>query len=172
MDIIEICIVSKYDIDQLVKLSIETFCETFAEMNTKENMQKYIQSSLSSNKIMSEFANPNSVFFFAKIKKEIAGHLKINLSDAQTENMGSDWLELERIYILKKYQRKGIGHELFQFIIDYAHSKSKKYIWLGVWSENHSAINFYTKLGFIKFGQHVFRLGEDEQLDLLMKVKI
>lgn len=131
---IRIRIVQKNEIDQLIKLSIETFCETFADMNTKENMQKYIQSSLSSNKMKSEIANPNSVFFFAKINKEIIGYIKINLLEAQTENMGTDSLELERIYILKKYQRKGIGHELFDFIIDYAHSKSKKYIWLGVWS--------------------------------------
>jgi ribosomal protein S18 acetylase RimI-like enzyme len=169
---IRICIVQKNEIDQLIKLSIETFCETFSGVNTEENIHKYIQSSLNSNKILSEISNPNSIFYFAKIKDEIVGYFKINLLDAQTENMGNDSIELERIYILKEFQRKGIGQDLIQFVIDYASSISKNEIWLGVWSENYSAIEFYKKLGFIECGKHIFRLGDDEQIDHIMKLEI
>ena len=47
-----------------------------------------------------------------------------------------------------------------------------KYIWLGVWQENPKAIQFYTKNGFEVFDQHVFKLGDEEQTDFLMRLFI
>ena len=38
---------------------------------------------------------------------EIAGYLKVNTHDAQTEIMGNDSLEIERIYIKGIYQKHG-----------------------------------------------------------------
>ncbi|WP_243428090.1 GNAT family N-acetyltransferase [Clostridium rhizosphaerae] len=46
------------------------------------------------------------------------------------------------------------------------------YIWLGVWEHNVAAIRFYEKQGFVKFDTHIFKLGDDEQTDNLMKLMI
>ena len=46
------------------------------------------------------------------------------------------------------------------------------YVWLGVWEENLRAINFYKKNGFSEFSKHVFRLGNDEQTDIMMKLEM
>ncbi|WP_342451355.1 GNAT family N-acetyltransferase [Clostridium tertium] len=46
------------------------------------------------------------------------------------------------------------------------------YIGLGVWENNISAIKFYEKQGFIKFDTHVFKLGDDEQTNNLMKLAL
>ncbi|RZL17332.1 MAG: GNAT family N-acetyltransferase, partial [Pedobacter sp.] len=43
------------------------------------------------------------------------------------------------------------------------------YVWLGVWEENPRAIRFYQKNGFMPFDKHIFKLGEDEQTDIMMK---
>lgn len=43
------------------------------------------------------------------------------------------------------------------------------YMWLGVWEKNFRAVSFYTKNGFVKFDTHIFRFGDEEQIDLLMK---
>jgi len=45
-------------------------------------------------------------------------------------------------------------------------------VWLGVWDQNPRAISFYKKNGFIEFDKHVFRLGNDEQTDLMMRLEI
>jgi ribosomal protein S18 acetylase RimI-like enzyme len=50
-----------------------------------------------------------------------------------------------------------------------AKEKGVDYVWLGVWEHNHKAIKFYQDKGFIRFGEHVFVLGEDRQTDFLMK---
>ena len=56
--------------------------------------------------------------------------------------------------------------------IDLAYENNLEYVWLGVWEHNYKAIEFYKKKGFEKFGEHVFVLWEDEQVDYLMKLKI
>jgi ribosomal protein S18 acetylase RimI-like enzyme len=47
--------------------------------------------------------------------------------------------------------------------------KRADYVWLGVWEENLRAINFYKKNGFVEFDKHIFKLGNDEQTDIMMK---
>ncbi|WP_242821425.1 GNAT family N-acetyltransferase [Candidatus Arthromitus sp. SFB-rat-Yit] len=41
---------------------------------------------------------------------------------------------------------------------------------LGVWEHNIASIKFYENLGFEKFDVHIFKLGNDKQIDYLMKL--
>ena len=43
-------------------------------------------------------------------------------------------------------------------------------IWLGVWELNAKAIRFYEQLGFKKFDEHSFMLGDEAQIDHLMRL--
>ena len=45
-------------------------------------------------------------------------------------------------------------------------------IWLGVWEKNFRAQKFYAKYGFEKFGSHTFQMGDDPQVDWLLKKKL
>ena len=53
-----------------------------------------------------------------------------------------------------------------------AKDKKSDYVWLGVWEENPRAISFYKKNGFEEFDKHIFKLGNDEQTDIMMKLKL
>ena len=46
------------------------------------------------------------------------------------------------------------------------------YIWLGVWEKNLRALSFYRKNGFVAFDKHIFKLGNDIQTDILMKIQL
>ena len=160
------------DLEALRNLSIQTFKETFEEVNTEEDMQKYLDENLSIEKLKSELENPNSEFYFAENNDEILGYLKLNFKDAQTEKVEEYYFEIERIYVLKAFLGQKIGQILFDKAIEIGREKNLEYVWLGVWEENHRAIRFYGKNGFEIFGKHDFVLGEDVQTDLLMKMKI
>lgn len=160
------------DLETLRNLSIQTFKETFEEVNTEEDMQKYLLENLSIEKLKSELENPNSEFYFAENNGEILGYLKLNFKDAQTEKLEENHFEIERIYVLKAFLGQKIGQILFDKAIEIGREKNLEYVWLGVWEENHRAIRFYGKNGFEIFGKHDFILGEDVQTDLLMKMKI
>ncbi|EEL44967.1 Protease synthase and sporulation negative regulatory protein PAI 1 [Bacillus cereus Rock3-42] len=115
-----------------------------------------------------ELSNVSSQFFFVYFNDEIAGYLKVNIDDAQSEEMGNESLEVERIYIKSSFQKHGLGKYLLNNAIEIAIEHNKKNIWLGVWEKNENAIAFYKKLGFVQAGSHSFYMGDDEQVDLIM----
>ena len=160
------------DLETFRDLSIQTFKETFEEVNTEEDMQKYLDENLSIEKLKTELENPNSEFYFAENNDEILGYLKLNFKDAQTEKLEENHFEIERIYVLKAFLGQKIGQILFDKAIEIGREKNLEYVWLGVWEENHRAIKFYEKNGFKIFGKHDFVLGKDVQTDLLMKLKL
>ena len=59
-----------------------------------------------------------------------------------------------------------------QKCMDIAKEKGREIIWLGVWECNQRAIDFYTKQGFKKFGEHDFIPGNDVQKGWLMPKKM
>ena len=165
--------ISIESLSKLVKLSVQTFEETFGHKNTKENMAWYFKTKMNSEQLKKELLHPNSDFYWILFRKKIIGYLKLNFNDAQTEvvNLGESF-EIERIYILSNFQRKGFGKDVLSKAISLGKNKGFSYLWLGVWEQNENAIAFYTKKGFEIFNRHVFQLGNDPQTDLLMGLKI
>ena len=160
------------DLEYLQKISRQTFSETFAEVNTEENMVKYLEEELSIEKLTSELSNSDSEFYLAVNSKNIIGYLKLNFGQSQTELKYHKALEIERIYVLKEFHGKNIGQLLYEKAIRVAAQKNAEYVWLGVWEENQRAINFYKKNGFVEFDKHIFKLGNDEQTDIMMKLQL
>lgn len=161
-----------FDVEVLQAIGKQTFIETFAADNTKENIKKYLDTAYSSEKLMAELNNKNSELYFAELEGNIVGYLKINLEDSQTEMILSNALEIERIYVLKEFQGKKVGQILFNKAIEIANQNLLKYVWLGVWERNPKAIRFYEKNGFKIFDKHIFKLGDDEQTDYMMKLEL
>ncbi|QEM12230.1 GNAT family N-acetyltransferase [Mucilaginibacter rubeus] len=161
--------VEQADVIQLQQISVNTFFETFSAVNTEEDMNTYLNESLSAEKLTTELSNDLSQFYFAALNGEVIGYLKLNLGEAQTEIKDTYALEIERIYVLQGFHGKKVGQLLYNKAIQIANEISAKYVWLGVWEKNQRAISFYKKNGFIEFDQHIFRLGADEQIDLMMK---
>ena len=160
------------DVEQLQKIGRETFSETFSSSNTEENMQKYLEEGFSIEKLSDELNNENSIFYFALSENKVIGYLKINFGVSQTELKDEKAVEIERIYVLKEFFGKKVGQILYEKAIEIAKQKNADYVWLGVWEENPRAISFYKKNGFVEFDKHIFRLGNDEQTDIMMKLKI
>ena len=162
--------VTIHDIENLQKIGRQTFSETFANENSEANMNKYLAEGFSTKKISEEINNPNTEFYFALYNDHIVGYLKLNVGLAQSELQAYNGLEIERIYVLQKFQGQKIGQILFEKALQIAKHKEVDYIWLGVWEKNLKAINFYKKNGFVEFDQHIFNLGNDEQIDIMMKL--
>ena len=160
------------DIDQLQKISRQTFYETFSAGNTEENMQKYLEEGFSAEKLSAELNDNNSVFYFAILDGKAIGYLKLNFGQSQTELQDDKALEIERIYVSKAFQGQKVGQILYDKAIQVAQQNKADYVWLGVWEKNPRAIAFYKKNGFVEFDKHVFKLGDDEQTDIMMKLKL
>lgn len=169
---IDIQKVTLENIDQLQKIGRQTFFETFSSGNTEANMKKYLEEEFSITKLTTELNDKNAEFYFATHEDKVIGYLKLNFGQSQTELQDEKAIEIERIYVLKDYQGKSVGQILYDKAIQIARKKCAEYVWLGVWEENSRAINFYKKNGFVEFDKHVFKLGNDEQTDIMMKLKL
>jgi len=172
MERIDLIKVTEQEISLLQHISKQTFLETFSDSNSEENMKKYLEEGFSVEKLTAELNNPDSEFYFALFNKEIIGYLKVNFGISQTELKDDKALEIERIYVLQEFHGKKVGQFLFEKALNIAKDKSCDYVWLGVWEENQRAISFYKKNGFIEFDKHIFKLGDDEQTDIMMMKKL
>lgn len=172
MSNIQIRKVVSSEIAELRDISVRTFFETFSEHNSANDMQKYLDNSLSLQKLSDELEDANSEFYFAIYKNQVIGYLKVNHGDPQTELKDQSSLEIERIYVLKEFQGKAVGQLLYERALQIANQREVDYVWLGVWEKNPRAIAFYKKNGFEEFDKHIFRLGEDDQTDIMMRLKV
>ncbi|MBW7475709.1 GNAT family N-acetyltransferase [Paenibacillus oenotherae] len=156
------------DLQLLQEISIETFNDTFKDQNSPENMKAYLERAFNANQLEQDLSNVSSEFYFIYFNDELAGYLKVNRNDAQSETMGDESLEIERIYVRYKFQGKGIGKYLLNKAVEIATRHNKKRVWLGVWEKNENAIAFYKKMDFVQTGNHSFYMGDDEQVDFIM----
>lgn len=172
MENIEIIPAISEDVLQLQSIGRETFSQAFSGINTEENMSKYLNESFSIEQLSGELNNELSQFYFARLNNEVIGYIKLNTGEAQKENQNDNALEIERIYVLQDFYGKKVSQLLYLKAIEVAEEMAVDYVWLGVWEKNFRAIAFYNKNGFVPFDQHVFMLGDDRQLDILMKLEL
>ena len=160
------------DLEVIQEISKQTFIETFAEVNKPENLDNYVQENFNSQQIALEINNPESAFYLAILDNETIAYLKLNSGNAQSEIRTDEAMEIQRIYVLKKFHGKKIGQLLLNEAILIGQKSGVDSVWLGVWEENHKAIEFYSKNDFVEFDKHSFTLGNEVQTDLLMELLI
>ncbi len=119
------------DVNTIRDLSIATFAETFASLNTEEDMEQYNERHFSTDELQREIDNPDSTFVVAKVDGDPAGYMKVNVGDAQTEEMLGNRMEVQRLYILRQYKRNGLGTRFMHTAFDMARAQGKSVIWLG-----------------------------------------
>ncbi|PWT97138.1 MAG: GNAT family N-acetyltransferase [Bacteroidetes bacterium] len=172
MSDLEIRFAGNDDVAAIASISLKTFFDTFAEYNTPENMDSFMNDHFSETRLSYELEDPSNIFLIAEIEKRLVGYAKLSESPNPNGLDGVSSIEICRIYSIKDMIGKGVGKSLMQKSIDIARERNKKVIWLGVWEHNPKAVEFYTKWGFERFGEHPFILGDDIQTDWLMKKEV
>lgn len=157
------------DLDRLVMIAKKTFVDAFEQDNNPTDFQEYVEIAFSKVQLKKELENPRSVFYFVFDTEVMVGYFKLNEGYAQTDLKLTESIELERIYVLQEFQGKKIGAGILQEALKIASTKKKEFIWLGVWQKNKAAIRFYEKYGFEKFESHPYYIGDDRQIDWLMR---
>ena len=169
MQEIKIVKIDRSKVLDLQQIARQSFIETFAEYNSESDLNAYIHTNLGLQQLTNELENVDSQFHLVYHNQTPIAYLKLNVHTAQTENRGNEYIEIERIYILKESKGIGIGKRLMELAEQIGLEMNKSKIWLGVWEKNIAAIHFYTKMGFIKCGEHLFILGDDKQTDWIIE---
>ncbi|HEX8334916.1 MAG TPA: GNAT family N-acetyltransferase [Segetibacter sp.] len=163
---------NKDDVSLIANLSWQTFFDTYAKHNTREDMEVFMEKNFSKEVVGKELEDDKTMFFLAYVKKDVVGYVKLSESENPKDLSKENTMEIARFYAVKSKIGSGVGAELMNHCIEVAKTKSKSILWLCVWSQNQRAIQFYRKFGFEKFGDFTFMLGKDAQDDWLMKLDL
>ena len=169
MNTLTIRIAGKNDAELIADISRKAFYETFASENTQEDMDIFMTSQFSKQQLIEEVGTPGNIFLLAYDSDELSGYVRLKETRQKKELGEMPSIEIARLYAMTNKIGTGIGSFLMQQSLDIAKKMNRKIIWLGVWEKNLRAIRFYKKWGFEKFSEQDFILGNDIQLDWLMK---
>ncbi|WP_259015435.1 GNAT family N-acetyltransferase [Emticicia fluvialis] len=157
------------DAPPLRELSETTFRDTYTEYNTPENMEKHVAKNFTIEQIEKELKDPANQYVVCEDGDTLTAFVKLVSNHAAKGLEGENAIEIERIYVRKALHGQQLGRKLIDFCTDWAKENGFSVIWLGVWEHNHNAMRFYEKMGYERFGEHSFVLGDDNQTDYLMK---
>ncbi|KAI7900344.1 acyl-CoA N-acyltransferase [Cokeromyces recurvatus] len=148
----------------LSDLGIRLFYDTFFDANTASDKQAYLDETDSSMSTFMAYNTENdSPVSFCQLRQN---------KDVYNFIQDSDAIELQRIYVDKRYIGKGVGKTLLNSSLEKVRQLCKQAMRLGVWERDPSAINFYTRRGFYKVGSYTFKLGSQEDTDHIMIKKL
>lgn len=156
------------DAENLAQVARMTFADTFAESNTKEDMELHCRNSYGKEIQKAEILDGTKITIVCELDGKIIAYSQMNLNVGFDSKPLQSSCEIQRFYVTKEWHGKGIAQKMMQFCLDTARAKSMKSVWLGVWEKNPRAIKFYQKFGFVEKSEHVFLLGSDRQRDIIM----
>lgn len=158
------------DAAALAELAERTFRAAFGDANTDSDMDAYVQEVFSAKQVAHELSQANQQFLlvFKGDAESPKGYAKLRTNEPPAA-VGPSPIELQRLYVEPGTIGRGMGAALMQACLEMAESAGHQTLWLGVWQENQRAIEFYRRWGFQTVGSHVFRLGSDDQTDLIMQ---
>ncbi|UCF06576.1 MAG: GNAT family N-acetyltransferase [bacterium] len=146
-----------------------TFEDSFGFFNKQEDMEEYLSSHFSEESIRSQLADGLSTFLLAFEDDQVVGYSMLYAGNHPDSIIGSNPVELVRIYVDRHRIGKGYGSKLMEVCLQKAKISGHDKIWLGVWEKNVKAITFYEKWGFKRIGMKEFVIGSDVQHDFIME---
>lgn len=169
---VHIRLAQRADAKELCTLMEQTFMDTYAHFNTPENMQLHISSHFALPQVQSELQEVNVQYLVVEKHRELIGFAKLVKNHAAKGLEDKKTVEIARIYIAQAYHGQQLGAQLMEACLSLAKDIGAETVWLGVWEHNPKAIRFYEKMGFQRFGEHIFTLGTEVQNDFLMKKEV
>lgn len=160
------------DAGMLAELGRRTFHETFAASNKPEDMESYSEAAFAIERIVAELRRATVACFVAETPKGAVGFAKLEAARPPGCVTGPSPVRLHKLYVSADAIGTGVGAALLRFGIAWAVGAGHETMWLGVWEHNHRARTFYERWGFRPVGTETFRLGSDDQVDLLLELRL
>lgn len=158
------------DVATIAYFSRKTFLESYGDQASKKDMEKFFKLQFSVKNLMSEVNRSHITILMAYRFHILVGYaLMREVQNPPEINSAVKGIELARLYVDAAFNGTGVGSAIMKECISLARLKNKEMLWLGVWPKSTRAINFYIKWGFQKCGSRVFLLGDDPQVDWIMK---
>lgn len=152
----------------LADLGARTFRETFERICAPDDMESFLARTYGEALQRFELEDSSRPAMLLEVDGVPSGFLQLRLGHREPGVTGQRPVELQRIYVLRACHGSGHGAILMQAALDQARAWGADLIWLGVWENNHRALAFYARWGFHEVGEHIFKIGDQVDRDLIL----
>lgn len=154
----------------LSKLFCEAFAATFGHLYAREDLAAFLCEK-EEDAFERELAEPAFAFRLAHDGGTLAGYAKVGPNDLPGETPART-LELHQLYVLTPWHGTGVAAELMDWVLAESRRRGAANLQLSVFIDNHRARRFYEKRGFEEVGQYIFKVGNHEDDDRIMRLAL
>lgn len=148
MELISIRKADNNDTKLLYYVCRQSYVQSFADHWNEGGLEWYLDKVYGMDVLTRDLADARINYFISYYDGVPAGFMKLKLNSVLSDKVGSKQMEIEKLYFLEQYQRKGIGREMIITARHLAAELDLNLIWLGVIETNTSAVSFYERNGF------------------------
>jgi ribosomal protein S18 acetylase RimI-like enzyme len=157
------------DAPALALVGQATFLETYADVLPGSAIIAHCAKAHSLALYTEWLADPSFQHWLAEAPSGApVGFMVIAPPDLPLDGISAQDAEIKRVYLLSKFQGKGVGQRFMQEAVGHAAERGATRLLLGVYAHNIAAIGFYERTGFGKVGTRTFNVGGNLYDDFIM----
>lgn len=160
------------DAAELSDIGRDTFAETFGHLYPPNDLKQYLDETYALDAMRADLRDPQVEVRVAFSGRRMVAYCKIGPCKLPFDTGPEPALELHRVYVYQARQGVGVGRILLAWAIERARQRGAKQLLLGVWESNTRAIAVYESRGFEKVGTYKFRVGETQDDEIIMRLKL
>ena len=153
----------------MASLGRDTFVETFGTLYKKKDLNHFLLEVYSAEVIAEELADPKLTHRVIEANGQLIGFIKVGPVHVPIKSPSPNAAEIWQIYVRQSHLGQGIGDQLMGWAMDHFETIQASEIYVSVFSENPRAIRFYQKYGFHKIDEYGFPVGDQIDLEWIMK---
>ena len=147
-DPISIRLADEKHISLLYSVCRQSYIHSFADHWVEGGLAWYLDNVYGMDVLERDLKNPAINYFISYYDGVPAGFMKVKLNSLLPVQIAGSHLEIEKLYFLEQYQRKGLGKRMMASVRELADKLGIDLIWLAVIDSNAGAITFYKHNGF------------------------
>jgi ribosomal protein S18 acetylase RimI-like enzyme len=161
------------DEQALALVGAATFLETYAHMIPGTDLVTHCATKHSPETYAAWLRDPSVTIWLAETEiLAPVGYLVLTKATLPVEDPHPHDLEVQRIYVLSRFHRTGMGNALMNLAISKAMSRGADRVVLGVHNENARALAFYKRQGFEIIDARNFHVGISVFCDSVLARKL
>lgn len=147
--------------------------ETFGHSLKPADIDAYLRRAYGADGLLRRhLADPAYAFRLALQDDAVVGYCKLGPSFFTDEVPVGDATQLHQLYLDSATHGTGVAQVLLDWAKDQARRNGHDALLLTVWEENHRAMRFYQKHGFVHVGDYAFAVGDQIDRDLIMRLAL
>ena len=156
---------------ELAQMARRSFTDTFGTLYRQEDLAQFLDDAFGAKGLPADLTDPDYSVRVATDDGAIVGYCKVG-----PVTFPGDWpetaMELHQLYILGDHHGAGLAPVLMDWALAEMRGRGASEVILSVYIDNHRARRFYERYGFEEIGRYVFKVGDHEDDDRLMRLAL